>query len=154
MVRLSSLRYLWLLFFRWSSSPGVAFVFFSSSRPPLISSYASLVFLSLALLPPCLSVFGFPASFASVSLASVPFAWFVSSGASRLLLSCVFLSLFLLGRFIFSSVYWPSVVLVHLLRNSVESQFLRDGVLPLGRVISYNFFVYGQARRHAPGSCC
>ena len=65
-----------------------------------------------------------------------------------------FLSLFLLGRFIFSSVYWPSVVFVHLLRNSVESQFLRDGVLPLGRVISYDFFVYGQAREHAPGCCC
>ena len=31
---------------------------------------------------------------------------------------------------------WPCVVLVPLLRNSVESQFLRDGVLPLGRVIS------------------
>ena len=24
----------------------------------------------------------------------------------------------------------------------------------LGRVISYDFFVYGQARQHAPGSCC
>ena len=62
----------------------------------------------------------------------------------------VFLSLFLLGRFIFSSVYGPSVVLVHLLRNSVESQFLRDGVLPLSRVISYDFFVYGLALWHAP----
>ena len=80
-------------------------------------------------------------------------------GSSPLVLrafSClvVFLSLFLLGRFMFSSVYWPSVVLVHLLQNSVESRFLRDRVLPLGRVISYDFFVYGRARWHAPGSCC
>ena len=30
----------------------------------------------------------------------------------------------------------PCVVLLHLLRDSVESQFLRDGVLPLGRVFS------------------
>ena len=84
---------------------------------------------------------------------------FPLTGSSPLVLrafSClvVFLSLFLLGHFMFSSVYWPSVVLVHLLRNSVESQFLRDGVLPLGRVISYDFSVYGQARWHAPGSCC
>ena len=113
-------------------------------RVPLIGSLASLPFLSLGsrLLPPLSLLRLFP----------LP-------GSSPLVLrafSClvVFLSLFLLGRFIISSVYWPSVVFVHLLRNSVESQFLRDGVLPLVRVISYDFFVYGQVRGHAPGCCC
>ena len=69
-VRLSSIRYLWLLFLRWSSLPGVAFVFFSSSRPPLTSSYASLVFLSFAL------------------FASLPFCLWVTCASFDLCLSC------------------------------------------------------------------
>ena len=36
---------------------------------------------------------------------------------------------------------WPWVILVHLIHNSVASQFLRDGVLPLGRVISCGAFL-------------
>ena len=85
-----------------------------------------------------------------VSLASVPFDWFVCFGTSCLLSSLVFgfLPLFLLDRFFLSSVYWPCVVLVHLLHNSVTSQFLRDGVLPLGRVISYGFSWGGSGLVH------
>ena len=38
------------------------------------------------------------------------------------------------------------------LRSSSESE--ASEVLPLGRVTSYDFFVYSQARRRAPGGCC
>ena len=79
----------------------------------------------------------------SVSLAFVPFDWFFAPSLVSSSLVLGFLTLFLLGHFFVSSVYWPCVVLVHFLRNSVESQFLHDGVLPLGRVISYGIFGYG-----------
>ena len=130
----------------FSYSPLLGLRLLPAMPPPCSSRWLSCLpaFLSLCswLLPPLSLLHLFP----------LP-------GSSPLVLrafSClvVFLALFFLGRFMFSSVYWPSVVLVHLLRNSVESQFLRDGVLPLGRVISFDFFVYGQARWHAPGSCC
>ena len=101
-------------------------------------------------LPTFLSVFGFPASFDLCLSCVCSFDWFVCSGTSRLLSSLVFgfLTLFLLGRFFLSSVCWPCVVLVHLLRNSVEYQFLRDGVLPLGRVISCGFSWGGSGLVH------
>ena len=59
----------------------------------------------------------------------------------RLLVSCLWVSDALppWSLLLVLFMLWPCVVLVHLLRNSVESQFLCDGVLPLGRVISYGF---------------
>ena len=84
----------------------------------------------------------------SVSLASVPFAWYFAPSLVSSSLVFGFPTLFLLGHFFLSSVYWPCVVLVHLLHNSVESQLLHDGVLPLGRVILYGFSWGGSGLVH------
>ena len=91
-------------------------------------------------LPSCLSLRSLP-SWASVSLVSVSFSLFLCSGA-LLLLSCpspclfVLLACILLSRYFLSSLGFGLLfVLVPLLLNSVESQFLRDGVLPLGHSI-------------------
>ena len=98
-------------------------------------------------LPSCLSLRSLP-SWASVSLASISFGLVLYSGA-LLLPSCPspclfgFLECVLLGRYFLSSFGLGLVfVIVHLLCNSVESQFLRDGVLPLGRVHSIGCCLY------------
>ena len=130
----------WLVWYSLSVASFLSVVFFTGCRIRILllflaSAYFQLCLPSVPLLCSlCLPAFlslGYLLPSTSVSLATVPFDWFVSNGTSRF--SCLgFLSVFLRGRFIVSSVYWPSVVLVHLLRNSVESQFLRDGVLTLG----------------------
>ena len=82
-------------------------------------------------------------SWPSVSLASVSLALFFCSSTSHLPSYPSLLSLWVTdvlppwSLLLVLLMLWPCVVLVHLLRNSVESQFLRDGVIPLGRVISY-----------------
>ena len=78
-----------------------------------------------------------------VSLASVLFrmgfwatVWLLRSFPRRFLcfrcLACLLICRYFLSSFSFDLVF----VLLRLLRDSVESQFLRDGVLPLGRVCS------------------
>ena len=82
-------------------------------------------------------------SWPSVSLASVSLTLFFCSGTLHLPSYLSLLSLW--GTDVLPPwslllvllLLWPCVVLVHHLRNSVESQFLHEGVLPLGRVLSY-----------------
>ena len=120
-----------------------------SSWLPLSSTGTSLVLFSVGgcCLPSCLSLRSLP-SWASVSLTSISFGLVFCSGALLLSLCpshCLFgfLECVLLGRYFLSSFGFGFLfVVVRLLRNSVESQFLRDGVLPLGRVHSaQSYFV-------------
>ena len=114
-----------------------------SPLPSLPYSGASLVLLLLlvavAFLPvcpaPCLG--GVALSLASVRLGycadglllrSCPIVYFICFG----FLVCVLLG----RRFLASLDSGLAFILVHLLCDSVESQFLHDGVLPLGRVCS------------------
>ena len=92
-------------------------------------------------MPSFLSVLALPAlGGSSLSLASVCLglgywadSWLLRSCPSRLL-SVWFLVCVLLGRHFLATLgFGLAFVLVHLLRDLVESQFLRDGVLPLGR---------------------
>ena len=146
-VLLSGLRS-WCLIFLWSSLAGVALVrlFYSllglRFLPP-VPHGCCFPWLAVAYL---LAVLAFPAFLAiCLSLASVSFDLVVYSGASLLCLCpcpCLWVPSVRPPRSLLLVLLrlQPCVVLVHL-RNSVESQFLRDGVLPLGRVLSYGCFL-------------
>ena len=92
------------------------------------------------------SIFVLMFSWPSVSLASVSFGLLFCSGTLHFLSCPGRLSLWVTGvlppwsLLLVLLMLWPCVVLVHLLRNSVVSRFLRDGVLPLGRVTSGGCF--------------
>ena len=139
-----------LLVFLWSSLAGVAFVrlFLLSSRPLLPSTGASWVLFPIAgFCPPsCCPGVHCLLGHLSLSLASVSFDLVFYSGAS-LLHSCPCPCLWVPSvrpprpLLLVLLRLQPCVVLVHLLRNSVELQFLRDRVLTLGQVFSYGCFL-------------
>ena len=101
------------------------------------------------LIPPFLSILALPSLEVALSLSSVRLG-LGSFAVSWLLLSCprpLSLGLGCLACFLLNCLFLATfgsglaLVLVNLLGASVESQFLRDGVLPLGRVCSVGCFL-------------